>query len=117
MPGPVTQRQLRVGEEIRHAMSTILNAGGSNEPDLFDANLTVTEVRISPDLRNATVFVLPLGGKDVTPVMAALKRARGFFRHELAKSMRNLRNVPELKFLADESFDNAQRIETLLRDI
>ena len=117
MAGPQSQRQLRVGEELRHTLATVLNSGGSNEPDLFDVNLTVTEVRISPDLRNATVFVMPLGGKDLVPVLAALKRSKGFFRHELAKAMRNLRNIPDLKFLPDESFDNAQRIETLLRDI
>lgn len=117
--GPQSQRQLRVGEELRHELAVILNKGGSNDPVLFDINLTVTEVRISPDLKNATVFVVPLGGagKDITPILAALKKAKGYFRHEVAKAMRNMRNVPDLKFMADESFDNAQRIDQLLRDI
>jgi len=119
--GPQSQRQLRVGEELRHELARILNSGGSNDPELFDVNLTVTEVRVSPDLRNATVFVVPLGGstggRDVQPILAALKRTKGYFRHEVAKAMRNMRNVPDLKFLADESFDNAQRIDQLLRDI
>ncbi len=117
MAGQPSQRQLRVGEELRHALAVILSAGGSNDPDLFDVNLTVTEVRVSPDLRNATVFVVPLGGQNMQPILSALKRTKGYFRHEVAKAMRNLRNVPDLKFLPDESFDNAQRIETLLRDI
>lgn len=114
--GP-SQRQLRVGEELRHTLATILNSGSSADPDLYDVNITVTEVRISPDLRNATVFVMPLGGKDAKKILPALTRAKGYFRHEVAKAMKNLRNVPDLKFAADESFDNASRIETLLRDI
>lgn len=112
-----SQRQLRVGEELRHVLSRILNEGGSADPDLYDVNITVTEVRISPDLRNATVFVMPLGGKDANTLLPALKRARGFFRHEVAKEMRNMRNVPDLRFAIDESFDQAQRIESLLKDI
>lgn len=112
-----SQRQLRVGEELRHTLAGIINAGGSADPDLYDINVTVTEVRISPDLRNATVFVMPLGGKDMKKIVSALQRAKGYFRHEVAKAMRNMRNVPDLKFSADESFDNAAHIEKLLKDI
>jgi ribosome-binding factor A len=114
--GGPSQRQLRVGEELRHALARILNEGSSNEPELFEANITVTEVRISPDLKNATVYIMPLGGKDLTPTLAALKRAKPFFRHQVAKELRNLRNVPDLRFEADSSFDISQRINSLLRD-
>lgn len=114
--GP-SQRQLRVGEELRHALSKILNDGGSNEPELFDASITVTEVRASPDLRNATVFIMTLGGKDIDPVLAALRRAKPFFRHQVAKVLKNLRNVPDLRFEADTSFDTGKRIDDLLKRI
>lgn len=110
-----SQRQLRVGEELRHVLARVLNEGGSNEPDLFDATITVTEVRVSPDLKNATVYVMPLGGKDLTPTLAALKRAKPFFRHQVAKELRQLRNVPDLRFEADGSFDIGARIEELLK--
>jgi ribosome-binding factor A len=112
-----SQRQLRVGEELRHVLSKIMNEGGSADPDLYDINITVTEVRISPDLRNATVFVMPLGGKGLESILPALKRAKSYFRHEVAKAMRNMRNVPDLRFAADESFDQAAHIEKLLKDI
>lgn len=119
--GP-SQRQLRVGEELRHALATILNRGDSNEEALFDANITVTEVRISPDLKNATAFIMPLlggkvGGKNADEILAALKRAKPFFRHQIAKQLNNLRVVPDLKFLLDTSFDAGQRMETLLSKI
>lgn len=111
--GP-SQRQLRVGEELRHVLATVLNRGGCNEEALFDANITVTEVRISPDLKNATVFCLPLGGKNAEPILAALKRARPYFRHQIAQELKNLRVVPDLKFMLDTSFDTAQRMEDLI---
>ncbi|MGE3770690.1 MAG: 30S ribosome-binding factor RbfA [Bdellovibrionales bacterium] len=114
--GP-SQRQLRVGEELRHALSEILNRGDSNEPELFDVSITVTEVRVSPDLRNATVFVMPLGGKDLGPIMEALKRTKPFFRHQVAKELKNLRNVPDLRFEADNSFDTSKRIDDILKNI
>ena len=119
--GP-SQRQLRVGEELRHELARILNAGGCHEPELYEANITVTEVRCSPDLKYATVFVIPLsriggGGQDTERMLAALKRAKPFFRHEVAKAMRNMRYVPDLKFMADTSFAEAEKIETLLKDV
>src|SRR3546814_3863123 len=77
-----TQRQLRMGEELRHALAEILARGHIHDPELRDAAITVTEVRVSPDLRNATAFVTPLGGEKLDEIVAALKRARGFFRSE-----------------------------------
>ena len=106
-PAGPSQRQLRVGEELRHALSRILNEGGSSEPALYEANITVTEVRVSPDLKNATVFVMPLGegmgGGHLDEILPALKRAKPFFRHQVAKAMRGIRSVPDLKFLADDT--------------
>ena len=114
--GP-SQRQLRVGEELRHALAQILNRGDSNEEALFDANITVTEVRISPDLKNATAYVMPLGGKNADEILTALKRAKPFFRHQIAKQLNNLRVVPDLKFLLDGSFDSGQRMDEILNTI
>ncbi len=110
-----SQRQYRVAEELRHALAKIVNDGGSPEPELFDVNITVTEVRISPDLQNATVFVLPLGGKNALALTKALNRAVGYFRHKLAQAVQ-LRMVPKLRFEIDTSFDTAERIEHLLQD-
>lgn len=111
---PPSQRSLRVGEEIRHALARILERGDIRDPDLAGRPLTLTEVRVSPDLRNATLFVTPFGGGDAAPLVAALKRARSFLRHELAREI-DLRYVPELWIEADTSLDNASRIDALLR--
>lgn len=111
---PPTQRSLRVGEEIRHALTRILERGDLRDPDLAGRPLTLTEVRVSPDLRNATLFVTPFGGGDAAPLVAALKRARSFLRHELAREI-DLRHMPELWIEADTSLDNASRIDALLR--
>jgi ribosome-binding factor A len=110
---PPGQRQLRVGEEIRHALANIFERGDLRDPDLAGRPLTVTEVRISPDLRNATVYVIPLGGGDATSLLAGLKRSRSFLRHELARAV-ELRMVPDLWFEADKSFDRMSRIEAIL---
>lgn len=110
---PPSQRQLRVGEELRHVLSSVIERGDIRDPDVQGRAITVTEVRISPDLRNATVFVVPLGGQDVAPVLKGLKRARPFLRHEIAKRV-DLRTVPELYFEADTTFDEASRITDLL---
>lgn len=109
-----SQRQLRVGEEIRHILSGVLSRGHFRDPELDGLNITVTEVRVSPDLKNATAFVTPLGGGEIKPVVKALKRARGFIRHEMAREL-TLRYTPELFFEADLSFDEAGRIENILR--
>lgn len=114
------QRQLRVGEEIRHALSEVLARGELRDPDLIDVSFTVSEVRISPDLRNATAFVVPLGdtvgdqSRDMAPFLAALSRAAPFLRGRLGRAVK-LRNTPALSFQADTSFDEASKIDALLR--
>ncbi len=110
-----SQRQLRMGEELRHALAEILTRGDIRDPDLRDAAITVTEVRVSPDLRNATAFVTPLGGEKMDEIVAALKRSRGFFRGQIAR-MVEARYVPEIRFEADRSFEEAARVETLIRE-
>lgn len=109
-----SQRQLRVGEELRHALAWILERGEVRDPALTGLSVTVTEVRVTPDLRHATAFVVPLGGGGEETVVGALTRARGFLRQRMADTVR-LKHVPDLAFRADASFDQASRIETLLR--
>jgi len=99
-PRAPSQRQLRVGEELRHVIANIIERGDIRDPDLQGRAITVTEVRISPDLKNATVFVVPLGGGDCTPILTGLKRAKPFLRHEIARSV-DLRAVPNLSFEPD----------------
>ncbi|NBC32757.1 MAG: 30S ribosome-binding factor RbfA [Alphaproteobacteria bacterium] len=108
-----SQRQLRVGEEIRHSLSAILMRGDLRDPVLKDASITVTEVRISPDMRNATAFILPLGGEHAPEVLEALKRAAPFLRAQVAHAVR-LKFAPALMFELDTSFDHAERITRLL---
>ncbi len=110
---PPSQRQLRVGEELRHALSDLLRRGDFHDPELADLNVTVTEVRISPDLRNATAFVTPLGGGAMGEALAALRRAAPFLRGQIARAI-NLRYAPTLSFEADTSFDYASRIDSIL---
>lgn len=111
-----TQRQLRVGEEIRHALASVLMRGDVPWPHGFDAPMvTVTEAQVSPDLKNATIYVMPLGGQKIKETVQALNDKVGFFRHELAQAVK-LRHVPKLRFAADESFINAARIEQILHD-
>lgn len=108
-----SQRQLRVGEEIRHALAWTLERSDFEDPALHSP-VTVTEVRCSPDLRNCTAFVTPLGGGDPEPVLKALRKVAPHLRHELARQVR-LKYVPQLSFQPDESFDEAQHIDALLR--
>ena len=108
-----TQRQLRVGEELRHLLAGILARHELRDPALHDATVTVTEVRISPDLKSATAFVMPLGGTHVPEVLAALQRGAGFMRGLIAREI-ELRYVPALRFVLDTTFDHASRIEALL---
>jgi ribosome-binding factor A len=108
-----TQRQLRVGEELRHLLAGILARHELRDPALHDATITVTEVRISPDLKNATAFIMPLGGTHVPEVLAALERGAGFMRGLIAREI-DLRHVPALHFELDTTFDHASRIEALL---
>lgn len=110
--GP-SQRQLRVGELIRHALAEMLARGEIHDDVLASHAVTVSEARMSSDLRLATIYIMPLGGKDLGPVLAALDRSRKFIRGEIAHAV-NLKFVPEIRFLADETFDEAERIERLL---
>ena len=112
-----TQRQLRVGEEIRHSIAWALERGEVRDHAVVGVAITVTEVRISPDLKNATVFITPLGGGDqeaVTAVTDGLNRATPFFRRMIAKQL-ELRAVPRLKFIPDVSFDKASEMDALMR--
>jgi len=109
------QRQLRVGEEIRHALAEIIADNSLSDPDLTGRMVTVTSVKISPDLRNATIFILPFGGGDAETVVRALNRAAGYFRGEIARAV-DMRVSPQLRFKIDDSFDEASRIEELLHD-
>ena len=107
------QRRLRVGEELRHALSGILRRGECRDPALRDASVAVTEVRLGSDLRNATVFVMPLGGANATEIVAALKRSTAFLKRRVAREV-VLRHTPNLIFELDLSFDQADRITALL---
>lgn len=107
-------RQLRVGEEVRHALADIFERGDMHDPDLRDVSVTVTEVRLSPDLRNATAFVTRLGGGGTETLITALDRATPYFRHQLAHNLR-LRYVPRLAFKFDTTFDDADHLDDLLR--
>ena len=109
-----SQRQLRVGELIRHAMAEMLTRGDVHDPVLESHMITVPEVAVTADLRLATVYVMPLGGKDAKPVLEALERNKKFLRGEIAHRV-NLKFAPDLRFRIDERFDEAERIDKLLR--
>jgi ribosome-binding factor A len=111
--GP-TQRQLRVGEMLRHALADILRQGDIRDDDLRGVSVTVTQVKPSPDMRHATVFVEPLGGKNAKQVVGALNRHRAFIRGEMGH-MIELKFTPDLRFVEDESFAEAEKIENLLK--
>lgn len=109
-----SQRQLRVGEMLRHALADILRRDEIRDPDLAGVSVTVTEVKPSPDMRHATAFVEPLGGQNAKEVIAALNRHKGFIRGEIGHLI-TLKFTPEFRFVEDTSFAEAQRIETLLK--
>src|SRR5437879_757199 len=109
-----SQRQLRVGEAVRHAFADILAHGSVHDPDLEGHIITAPEVRMSPDLKLATIYVMPLGGRNTDIVIAALERNRKFLRGEIARRV-NLKFAPDVRFRVDERFDEAERIEKLLR--
>lgn len=111
--GP-SQRQLRVGEMLRHALAEILARGEIRDPDLEGVSVTVTEVKPSPDMRHATVFCEPLGGRNAAPVLAALNRHKGFIRGMMGKLI-TLKFTPDLRFVEDTSFAEAEKIETILK--
>jgi ribosome-binding factor A len=109
-----SQRQLRVGEELRHLLAALLERGNMRDPELRDVSITVTSVDVSPDLRNATAFVMPLGGADETRLIAAMRRAAPWFRAQIGERA-GLRYAPEIRFQLDRTFDEADRIGALLR--
>ncbi|HUA76503.1 MAG TPA: 30S ribosome-binding factor RbfA [Acetobacteraceae bacterium] len=113
-PASASQRRLRVAEEIRHRLAAIFLRAPFRDPDLAEARLTVTEVRVSPDLRNATAYVARLGRSDIAALMPALTRATPFLQAEIAHGLR-LRHAPTLVFAADTTLDQASRIEAVLR--
>ena len=109
-----SQRQLRVGELVRHAISDILNRGEVHDPVLAGHLVTVPEVKMTADLKLATIYVMPLGGRDTEAVVAALEHNKKFLRGEIAHRV-NLKFAPDIRFRVDERFDEAERIEKLLR--
>ena len=109
-----SQRQLRVGEIVRHAVAELLSQGSVHDPVLEGHLITVPEVRMSPDLKLATVYVMPLGGRDTDLVLKALATNKTFIRSAVARRV-NLKFAPDLRFRIDERFDEAERIEKLLR--
>ena len=109
-----SQRQLRVAEEVRHLLAAAFLRRDFRDPELAVAEITVTEVRVSPDLRHATVFVARLGRADASALLPALRRASAFLRAGLAQQMR-LRIVPELSFQPDTALDYAMHVDKLLR--
>ena len=113
-PSGSSQRQLRVGELIRHALAEMLSRGDIHDPTIEAHMITVPEVRMTADLRLATVYVMPLGGKGEKEVVAALERNKKFLRGEIAHRV-NLKFAPDIRFRVDERFDEAERIEKILR--
>jgi ribosome-binding factor A len=111
--GEPSQRMLRVAELIRHSMAELLTRGAINDPVLDGHVVTVPRVKMSPDLKLASVYVMPLGGKDVSDVIAALDRHKKFLRTEIAHRI-NLKFAPEIRFKIDDSFENVAKIDALL---
>lgn len=108
-----SQRMLRVGEELRHALAGVLQRGDFHDPELQGHLIVVSEVRISPDLKAATAFVSPLGGGDMEQMLAALRRAGPYLRGQIVRAV-NLRHAPTLSFEPDTSFEYAGRIDAIL---
>ena len=111
--GP-SQRQLRVGELVRHTLSELFARGDVHDPVIQGHLITVPEVRMTADLQLATIYVMPLGGRDSEEVLAALQRNKRYLRGEIARRV-NLKFAPDIRFRIDERFDEAERIEKLLR--
>ena len=109
-----SQRQLRVGEELRHALSDVFGRGVPRDPAIVGRSITVTEVRPSPDLRNATAYVMPLGGGASRDLIEALRRSAPFLTAEVSRRVR-LKFAPRLRFELDDAFDRVDRIESILR--
>jgi ribosome-binding factor A len=107
-------RQLRVGELIRHAVADMFSRGDIHDPVIEAHMITVPEVHMSPDLRLATIYIMPLGGRDAQDVLGALENNKRYMRGEIARRV-NLKFAPEIRFRIDERFDEADRIDKLLR--
>ncbi|HQX27021.1 MAG TPA: 30S ribosome-binding factor RbfA [Alphaproteobacteria bacterium] len=111
-----TQRQLRVGEQIRHILAETMQRGHFNEAVLIDAHLSISEVKLSPDLKHATAYVMALGGVNMDEILPALNKDRNVFKKEIARNA-GLRFTPTIRFVADNSFNEAEKIENILREI
>jgi ribosome-binding factor A len=111
----LSQRQLRVGEQVRHALSDLLQRGEVIDPLIETTVISVSEVRMSPDLKIATVFVSPLGAKDAAAVVEALNKHAKFVRGRVSPTLRQMKYMPEFRFRLDTSYDNMARIDELLR--
>ena len=114
--GEPSQRMLRVAELIRHSMAELLTRGEVTDPLLETAVITVPRVRMSPDLKLATVFVMPLGGQNSDEIIAALDRHKKYLRGEVARRV-NLKFAPEIRFRMDDTFENSARIDALLNSV
>lgn len=117
-PMEKSQRQLRVGEQLRHMIVETLQKGRFHDEALLDASksITVTEVRPSPDLKNATVYVISLGGRDMDNILPALNEAAPYFQQQINKKLK-LKFTPRLHFVMDKSFDEAEKIESILHEM
>ncbi len=111
-----SQRQLRVGEQLRHILAETMQRGHFNEEILIDAHLSISEVKISPDLKHATAYVMSLGGANMDEILPALNKDKNVFKKEIARNA-GLRFTPTIRFVADNSFDEAEKIENILREI
>lgn len=109
-----SQRQLRVGELVRHAIADMLTRGDVHDPVIEGHLITVPEVRMTADLRLATIYIMPLAGRDADAVLAAFERHKKFLRAEIAHRI-NLKFAPDIRFRIDERFEEAERIDKLLR--
>src|SRR6201992_4141005 len=113
-PSGPSQRQLRVGEALRHALAQVLREHEIRDPELEGVSVTITQVEPSPDMRYATVYCEPLGGQNAKVIVAALNRHKGFLRGEMGHRIA-IKFTPELRFVEDQSFAEAQKIETILK--
>lgn len=115
MQKPPSQRQLRVGEELKHLIVDILSKGGFDNPALMDGSaITVSEVRVSPDLKNATAYVLTLGGRNMDAVLPALNDVAPIIQRDLGRKM-TMKFTPRLRFMKDDTYDYASHIDRLLK--
>lgn len=117
-PSAPSQRQLRVGEQIRHMIAETLQRGHFRDEILVDnaRNVTVSEVRMTPDLKNARAYVMTLGGKDMDTVLPALNDAASYFQKELGHKLK-IKFTPRIRFVTDDSYEQANKIETILKNI